>query len=455
MSFRIPTYNEMTLRTTFAVNPLNALNHITEAAMYDEDVVNQSLLNIVQHNGFVELIGSIVVNTDASDELRDYAAWALSMLFTTSNKSLSSTADFTCISIQNRLIDMLVGNTWHDAGYAASHGKRSVAYLLFNWVSNFTPTVDFSEQIMSIVCDDAQFDMLPENCLSDFYSSLARVFDQYNKIDSNTVSAFLRRGVERHVWRGRAKIAQQYFNALSNLCERDDIIKHNQYVNAFKVFDRLYSHVPRRELFWALSNLLCEPGAADVFSNVGFVMRKHLYKTARISARNSTTTKSGLQAIWALGNWAVHSSDLTRVLDEGALTEVMEAHAHLDVASYVLAKLSEWDVSDLNSFDRNDVMFINSVDNDADPVPQHSSSPLPSAIDLIIGNKVQHVSNTLRNLVSELKKRGVNSWVPVPADALFTAADLSWMARSGYTILNGNFGVNFTNSGAVIYNPYM
>jgi len=440
----VPSYTERSLSTAFAVNPSAVLDHISEAA-YDHEH-NTELIEILASHNFVELIGSIMTSPHASDNLREQATWALAILLTASNDDLSDQVDEYCLDNMDVIMEMLIGRTWTSMEFATAQGQSSVAYLLNNWTRYY----ELSDYVKFLNILDQDITMLSENSLADYFAILARIFYKDYPISAKNVHSFLQIGTEKNCWRHRSKIAQQYAHALGNLCFRDKAILPNNYMGAFKCCIALHKHVGRQEVYYILSNLLCEPGAADMFELFGAPLRRRLYTTIRNSVKAGKMTKAAYQALWALANWTVNvttQASKESVISDNELRYLLESHKYLDFVQSALSTLAIYR-AELREDSTAPIILIEdnaSIEDHseaADPDTHRPISPIPSALDLLMVDVPFAPSQTVRNLVNELKIGGVNSLVQIPTDAVFTYNDLAWIEKAGYAIYGGKFGIN-------------
>jgi hypothetical protein len=440
----VPSYTERSLRTAFAINPSAVLDHISDAAFDHEH--NSELIEILASHKFIDLIGSIMTSPHASDNLREQATWALAILLTASNDDLSDQVNEYCLDNMDVIMEMLVGRTWSSMEFAVAQGQGSVAYLLNNWTLYY----ELSDCMKFLNILDQDITMLPDNCLVDYFAILTRIFYKDYPVSHKNVYMFLQIGTEKNCWRHRSKIARQYAEALGNLCFRDKTILPNNYENVFKCCIELHEHVSRQEVYYILSNLLCEPGAADMFELYGAPLRHRLYTTVRNSVKNGKMTNAAYQALWALANWTVNvttQASKESVILDNELRYLLESHKSLDFVQSALTALAIYR-AELREDSTAPIIVIednNSIEGHseaADPDTHRPISPIPSALDLLMVDVPFAPSQTVRNLVNELKIGGVNSLVQIPTDAVFTYNDLAWIETAGYAIYGGKFGIN-------------
>lgn len=214
----------------------------------------------------------------------------------------------------------------------------------------------------------------------------------------------------------------------------------------------------RAELFWILSNVLTEPGAADLF----FQHKELIQITIDAAVRDSN---EGYEAIYALANFVTRVTDpvIQKSLACGAgaksLAEAYAEHGYaFDIYDHFYQtsfhekeKLRDLGTKGLTVMMRYVETYFpemmgtdESVDDISEIIgeAEDDDTPAPCAYELLCTSTscsqvVRHLVGLIKNAMAE-----GDSWVKVPLDTVLSAGDLVTLQHMGYVFDCDWLGVN-------------
>lgn len=435
-------HTELSLRTAFILNPVKLLDEIGNAIKNEEKEESQQLLSLIVKHDYINLIAGLITNQETTNEVRHAALWTTGLLLVSDDEAIRRTS-FAAVS-------PLIGQIFA-LMFTKSRNSESAAYLILSFARSITQFGDeavqkqFAEYLLGPVSH------LSEYAQNDYFATLFQVFENYSAPPTALVAAYLNSPVEAL----SPNIIQGTFTrCLGMLCERNRFIRPDTYPDAFHLFEKLPNNWNyNTELLWVLSNLLCEPGAADCLAELTARGESHLLNDIDSDTDDPIITKN---AIWAIANFIVNlqnpNNQLFLVEHMYWLKTILERFADKKVAAEGLRRFNELDAQ----------FFPEDSDSDSDAssettevyndgcrtnVPEllvvetAAVSTPPSALQLVVG-QLPSPSETVRRLVTELMAAGIYSWVAVPDNAMFSAADMRWMEGSGYVVSQGHFGIS-------------
>ncbi|NDC39746.1 MAG: hypothetical protein EBZ48_17190, partial [Proteobacteria bacterium] len=266
-------------------------NQISEAVLHESsDADSAKFVKMIHELDYINLIFGLITSPDTTDELRDNALWTAGLLAASDSVDIRKDTCSAAFSEMGRIAQLLFneGGAWKCADYACRFGQRSAAYLVYTSIQAMFDSGD--GEILDILWPtNDRTRCLAKNARADYYCALSRMFERVDEVPSELVRDFLSLS--------NVEVGEPIIRCLSVLCERNGLIRPEMYNEAFDMFLSLFEETTgnRGEIFWAISNLLCEPGAADIFTD-HWALREIVSSAA--SSSNSSQKKK--EALWAL-----------------------------------------------------------------------------------------------------------------------------------------------------------
>lgn len=467
-------HTELSLRTAFILNPVKLLDEVCAAIMTEEQSSSQALLTLIVKHDYINLIVGLIGNHETTDEVRDSALWTTGLLMASDNNDIRVTTLIAVSPLTIQISNLLFNKegAWKNDIYGMAYGCRSAAYLMQS-------IVRFGDEAVKADIADllnpnmlTVFGLPPLNAQSDYFYALQNLFKSFNLPPRELVSAFLK--VSTHGEFPKSLIKElhpsilngAYTACVSTLCERDHFIHEDNYPYAFQLFEALIQEGSTKSLtehLWALSNLLCEPGAADCLLMRVYNGEDELLPAVMSLILDENTDKANTtkEAIWVIANFITNvknpanylflvqhldwlRSGLSRFSHNRVVREAIQRFDQLEEQFYPVDSDSESDSDSDASSETTDVYNSSSGTNApellvAEAMTQTEAAP-PSALQLLVG-RLPVPSEKVRHLVSELVGAGVYSWIPITDNTVFTVADMRWMEASGYIVSQGHFGI--------------
>lgn len=476
----IAKHTELSMRTTFIRTPVKLLDEIGAAIIQEDRADAQALLDLVVKHDYVRQTFDIIGNiANTSDELRSAALWTAGLMLASDSDAIRCQAVTLAFKQFPAICGMLFVDEgyWKRPSYGTLHGQRSAAFLVHNLMRNrnimrasfgAAENSRLTEVLRERLSENAriirnnfprfrEFKYLPPNAMSDYFGAVSLLLG-YS--DTLSVSTFLPLVHDLEDWMDVD--AKAVAACIGALCEKNGGITAENYADVMTWFKWLFEHrAPLREVHWALSNYVCEPGVADLFlRSLGNeedpfhqMIHDHVINAPEEQAENS---------LWVLANCVatLEDEDLKRAIVDPEddryhdLWDILERDASdYKIARDGFAYLERWydefypeeedsdSDSDTDTDSDTEVEIIeekpatNSCENLGE-----SEAATPSALQLVTG-KLPEPSETVRRLVGQLKSTGVYGWVHVANNTVFSVADMRWMEGSGYVVSQGHFGI--------------
>lgn len=208
----------------------------------------------------------------------------------------------------------------------------------------------------------------------------------------------------------------------------------------------------RAELFWILSNVLTEPGAADIF-----FQNKELIQMVIDAA--ICDSNEGYEAIYALANFVTLVTDpaIQKSLACGAGTKSLAEHGYefdiydhfYQISFHEREKLCNLGTTGLAAMSRYAETYFPAVVDESDDdddvkdiIAEEDDVSVPYASELLrTSTSYSQVVIHLVSLIKNAMEEG-DSWVKMPQDTVLTVSDLVTLQRMGYVFDGDWLGIN-------------
>ena len=467
---------ELKLRTNFILDRAAFLESVCEAVHKEDTRQAYDMLDLLLNNDYPSIIASIL-SAKATANDRDQAVWALANLLGSDRQDVRAAANRACLSARAQIFNNLLAPETPVL-------QKSIAYLLFNWLTRFGKNEEVDEQVLRLLDTGFIRNVKPVAVRIDLVAAAKAALrrTQAGAKAAREVVKMLEAATNK-------RELDLLLKAFSEICSEDGEKSSFAPADHAAVFD-LFEHLllgeveltqqQYVELLWSLSNFVCEPEAADKFftradlraevvalceaeddavrAEAGWVLANAIKKSTWESTQEDIGTDYGLRytLYWEAVlhekssklYTAIHESldrlselealfaPLEEDEDEDALTEIAEEEE-------IVPGLTAAQICEMAGV-YNGHFNLPCDRPDPSPAVAATEAPLPSALELVAGPVTHNGSATLRGLVFSLKNAAAagNAWVPVAAGTTFTIEDLTLMGSLGYVLANGYFGIN-------------
>jgi hypothetical protein len=470
-------YTNTTFLPALVKNPRKVLDDICDAVHHEDQEESAMFLQMLIINNSIPVIAGLIDSTDR--RLSTGSLHLLGNLLAAETRNIAVATNQALLPFQARIFEHLDG---------IMPVQKTAAYLLFNWIRLFNnPSVDkqFMERVNSGFLYQASM-----SARTDLLYATLRVVDRNPssratmmsllKLVPNTVNP-INMGV--------------LLDAIGSVAESNSQYQEDDYSYIFCIFEGILDtveaqekgHVLLKKALFALSNLVVDDGAADLFLDDSFMVKKVL---ACMTADHGRAVRG--EATWVLSNAITKETEHDAFLSDheaiyDALCNIFTMPNYprtIEVATEALAKLdrlrSVYDdmpaLEEIPQFDefeysendfpcpcplpeffstpcptyttQTETPYLSHTEVHSEvPVLNQVEEPIPDAYTLILQNKSRDTgrvmgSATVRGLVERLRDFGVQGYVPLDPTMTLTVADVITIERLGYYISSSGFSVH-------------
>jgi hypothetical protein len=479
MSNTMTFYTNTTFLPALVKNPRKVLDDICDAVHHEDQEASAMFLQLLVICDYIPVIAGLIDSTDR--RLSTGSLHLLGNLLAAETRNIAVATNQAILPYQARIFEHLDG---------ILPVQKTTAYLLYNWIRLFkNPSVDkqFMERVNSgflyQAAMPARTDLLyAALCVVDRHPATRATMMSLLKLVPNTVNPSNMRVL---------------LDAIGSVAESNSQYQEDDYSYMFCVFEGILDtvetqekgHVLLAKALFALSNLVVDDGAADLFLDDSFMVKKVL---ACMTAEHGRAVRG--EATWVLSNAITKAVNHDAFLSENqaiydALCNIFTMPNYprtIEVATEALAKLDliradyddmpdlmeippfedfEYSESDFpcpcpcpcptsetpylshTEIHSNDHWETHSEVPTEVPVLNQVEEPIPDAYTLILQNKSRDTgrimgSAVVRGLVERLRDFSLQGYVPLDPTMLLTVADVIAIERLGYYISSSGFSVH-------------
>ena len=477
------SYSDLDARTDFVLNRVAFLESVCDVMEYEDTPENKQKVAVWRDNNYISLIVRSILDPNA--DIYDNAIWAASNLLGSDDTKV---ATMTRTAITDNILKRLV----HMAGRSNpnSIAARNGIYYLFCNLSNYEMPRFFTEAIgnslLKIMLTDKRVDVNPKAQI-DFLDTVKNIAAK----DPDAIDELLL--IEALFNPDQSHNHSRLFHIIGTLAEHDSMICPlgiSQLMTYFTTKQLSTSTgITRKEMLWVLSNIMTEPTAPACFIGDHEELKSLVESIAwnELATLNEDADEVvGHEAIFALVNY-VGAKNMSEEFYENiandddlvALFETCIVHHNAKIAAVVregfdliMQMIStfhpapvdhpapietqcdeesdteceeceeceeECEEDECENDTDNDVIIT--IENDVKSVTT-CEKPVPSASDLVLGERRGNESGAVRRVVCLLVNSPVGEWIEVPSDWTLTISDLTTLQHLGYTIKDGYVGIN-------------
>jgi len=449
-------YTNTTFLPALVKNPRKVLDDICEAVHHEDQEDSAMFLQMLVINNSIPVIAGLIDSTDR--RLSSGSLHLLGNLLAADTRNVAVATNQALLPFQARIFEHLDG---------ILPVQKMAAYLLYNWVRLFkNRSVD--EQFLQRVDDDFLY-RAGTSARTDLLYATLSVVDRFPANRATMMS--LLKLVPNTVNPSNMSVL---LDAIGSVAESNSQYREDDYSYMFYVFEGILDtveaqengHVLLKKALFALSNLVVDDGAADLFLDDSFMLKKVL---SCMTAEHGRAVRG--EATWVLSNAITKATKHDVFLSENqaiydALTNIYTMPCYpktIEVATEALAKLDNLrsfydDMPDLEEIPQYDEFEYS--DNDFPcpylsrsevrsevPVLNQVEEPIPAAYTLVLQDKFRNSgpvmgSATVRGLVERLREVGTQSYVPLDPAMPLTVGDIATIERLGYYIACNVFCVH-------------
>jgi hypothetical protein len=415
-----------TFLSTLIQNPSKAIDQICAAIGTEEEEESMDLLTLLLDRQYIPLIADMM----KLPALTGDSLLAMANLLGSDSRPMFEAANQALLPHKKRIFEILRSSV-------ATNGvvdNRS-AYLLYNWIRLFHHD-DVDLGFVEIVGEGLlQFCDKGSTTITDLLYSARTVFDRTPATRAAVMELFRQVGDHCNDYRIflGTKSMSLLLDAIGGATTTQIKWQQNDFDYVFGVIDRLLAVLDTSQKYkalFALANLVVDKGGADAFFNDSVLLGRV------IAVAETGTNKARTEAIWVLANAVQKAADheIFLLMDNEIYAALIGA-VDMEGSAGTVAREA------VAVLDRICADYSSMPPLEEDEVTLATDTPVTSAYDLLMGSPV-HSSRTVRDLVAALQVVGPRESVPVPANAIFTLADLTDIERLGYIISRGYFYVN-------------
>lgn len=462
------SYSDLDARTDFVLNRVAFLQSVPGVMEHEHTPENKQKVAVWRDNNYIPLIVRSIM--DPNEEIYDHAIWATGNLLGSDDAEVAAK---TRAAITDDLLKRLVQMAGR---ISLSPGVQNGIYYLFWNLSQadyemprfFTEAIGNS--LLRTMLREKVIDVVNPKARIDFLETVKNIA----KKDPRVINALLL--TEALLNPDQSRNHSRLFHIIGTLAEHDSMIRPVSITQLMSYFSKQLSAsadntgITRQEMLWVLSNIMTEPTAPAFF----MCDHKELKSLVESIAWNELDTLKenpdevvGYEALFVLVNYvsggAKHMSEAfdKNLVNDDDLVSLFEtcmvhrnkkvaavAREGFDLISQMISTLypeikepvepqcedESCEESDTETDTENDVQY--------EPVVTICEKPVPSASDLVLGERRGNESAAVRRVVSLLVNSPVGEWVEVPSDWTLTISDLTTLQHLGYTIKDGYVGIN-------------
>ena len=481
------SYSDLDARTDFVLNRVAFLESVCDVLEYENTPENLQKVAVWRDNNYISLIVRSILDPNA--DIYDNAIWAASNLLGSDDTKV---ATMTRTAITDNILKRLV----HMAGRSNpnSIAARNGIYYLFCNLSNYEMPRFFTEAIgnslLNIMLTDKRVDVNPKAQI-DFLDTVKNIAAK----DPDAIDELLL--IEALFNPDQSHNHSRLFHIIGTLAEHDSMIcplgisQLMTYFTEQLTSDDDNTDVTRQEMLWVLSNIMTEPTAPAYFVGEHKELKSLVESIAwaELAFNEEADEAVGYEVLFALANYVgskhlseefkeniANDDDLAALfgacLDHDNSKIAAVAREGFDLISQMIStfcpdkycedcgetscggddvhaikKLVETHCDencDENCEENCDDENCDDTENDAphESVYGLCEKPVPSASDLVLGERRGNESAAVRRIVSLLVDSPAGEWVEAPSDWTLTIADLTTLQHLGYTIKDGYVGIN-------------
>jgi hypothetical protein len=494
--FATSSYSDLDARTEFVLNRVAFLESVRVVLNYEHTPENMQKVAVLRDNNYIPLIVRCIM--DPNEEIYDRAIWATAYLIGSDDQEV---ATMTRAAITDDLLKRLVelaGRIPLSDVRALSQSVRNGIYYLIGNLSSYDYAMPrfFTEVVGNISLMQIMLaDQNPKHRTIMFLDTVKKIAAK----DPGAInSLFL---IDALFKPELSQYHSQLFHIIGTLAGHDSMICSLGISKLMTYFieqltsddDNVNTNITRQEMLWVLSNIMTEPSAPAYFVGEHKELKSLVESIAWVElAFNEEADEAvGYEVLFALANYVgskhlseefkeniANDDDLAALfgacLDHDNAKIAAVAREGFDLISQMIStfcpdkycedcgetscggddvhaikKLVETHCDECceeNCDDENcDNEICDDTENDA---PPHESvyglceKPVPSASDLVLGERRGNESAAVRRVVSLLVDSPAGEWVEVPSDWTLTISDLTTLQHLGYTIKDGYVGIN-------------
>lgn len=454
------SYSDLDARTDFVLNRVGFLESVPSVMEHEHTPENKQKLAVWRDNNYIPLIVRSIM--DPNQEIYDRAIWATGNLLGSDDAEVAA---MTRAAITDDLLKRLVYMT---GCYTLTSTVRNGIHYLFSNLSHYEMPRFFTEAIGNSLLKKIMLVLVMNpKAQIDFLETVKNIA----KKDPSAVNVTLLIDALFN-----PKLSQNHsrlFHIISTIAEHDSMICPLGISQLMTYFTKQLSAsaadntgINRQEMLWVLSNIMTEPTAPAFFvcdhkelkSLVESIAWKEL-----VTDKEDADEDVGYEALFSLVNCVSGAKHMSEKFDKiianddnlVALFETCTVHHNKKVAAvaregfdlisqmistlYPDIKVPVETQCEDESCDKSDTETDTQNDVKCETVCE---KPVPSASDLVLGERRGKESGAVRRVVGLLVNSPVGEWVEVPSDWTLTISDLTTLQNLGYTIKDGYVGIN-------------
>ncbi len=463
------SYSDLDARTDFVLNRVAFLQSVPGVMEHEHTPENKQKVAVWRDNNYIPLIVRSIM--DPNEEIYDHAIWATGNLLGSDDAEVAAK---TRAAITDDLLKRLVQMAGR---ISLSPGVQNGIYYLFWNLSQadyemprfFTEAIGNS--LLKIMLREKLIGRVNPKARIDFLETVKNVANK----DPSAINAELL--TESLILDpDQSKSHSRLFHIVGTLAEQDSMIRPLVISQLMTYLTKQLSAsadntgITRKEMLWVLSNIMTEPTAPAFFMCDHKELKSLVESIAwdeLVAIKDSMGPDEvvGYEALFALVNYvsggAKHMSEAfdKNIADDDGLYALFEAclvHRNKKVAAVArmgfdlisqmismfypeIKEPVEMSCEDENCDEESDTETDTENDVTYETVCE---KPVPSASDLVLGERRGNESAAVRRVVSLLVNSPVGEWVEVPSDWTLTISDLTTLQHLGYTIKDGYVGIN-------------
>lgn len=471
------SYSDLDARTDFVLNRVAFLESVPEVMEHEHTPENKQKVAVWRDNNYIPLIVRSIM--DPKEEIFDQAIWATGNLLVSDDTEVAA---MTRAAITDDLLKRLVQMVGRFPQSPLSPGVQNGIYYLFSNLSQsdykmprfFTEAIGNS--LLKTMLTDKRFVVNPKAHI-DFLETVKNIA----KKDPSAINSLLLTQTlfnPDQSYPDRSRDHSRLFHIIGTLAEQDSMICPLGIHQLMSYFTKQLSAsadntgITRQEMLWVLSNIMTEPTAPACFVNDYYheelkSLVESIAWTELVTHTEDANEAIGYEALFVLVNYvsgAKHLSEefkknLANDDDLASLFATCLVHPNKKIAA--VAREGFDLISQLISTFYPDETSVpvdessDDCDDDCDDCDtEHDDTendvqyvtvcekPVPSASDLVLGERRGKESGAVRRVVSLLVDSPVGEWVEVPSDWTLTISDLTTLQHLGYAIKDGYVGIN-------------
>ena len=471
------SYSDLDARTDFVLNRIAFLESVPDVMENENTPENKQKVAVWRDNNYIPLIVRSIM--DPNEEIYDHAIWATGNLLGSDDAEVAAMAR---AAITDDLLKRLVQMVGRYPQSPLSPAVQNGIYYLFSNLSKsdykmprfFTEAIGNS--LLKTMLTDKRFVVNPKAHI-DFLHAVKNIAEK----DPGAINVLLL--TEALLNPDQSRNHSQLFHIIGTVAEHDSMICPlgiRQLMTYFTTKQLSASAgITRQEMLWVLSNIMTEPTAPACFvgehEELKNLVESIAYNELLVHKKDGDVAV-GYEALFALVNCLSGAKHMSEELKKNIAYDhelagligtclvhhnpkiVAVAGEGVDLICEIRSTFCPVEESVHESCDDCDDCDDCDECDDCDDCDQSDTEhddtendvqyetvcekPVPSASDLVLGERRGKESGAVRRVVSLMVDSPIGEWVEVPSDWTLTISDLTTLQHLGYSIKDGYVGIN-------------